>query len=211
MLKDEKNIQEHIMSTIKQLHEKMTLRDLPVKAKDPAVKNDYLTLLTAVAGADRDFDPQELQYLKSLALSLKLQTIELYHNLCAKMTVNSLEKKVRSIKKEKVELYLLLDALILASLDGPISDPESQYIGLLCDCLSIKQIDAKDTCTLAKAILQRDLRILGEYLKGRQPINPEIIHGTYLNNILSLEELQEMRIDKMLKADLKQQPTKKKR
>ncbi|MDD4309221.1 MAG: hypothetical protein PHO32_02475 [Candidatus Cloacimonetes bacterium] len=192
MLKSEKNVQEHLMNTIQQVHEKMTLRNHPLKGKDTAFKNDYLTLLTAVAGADRDFDPKELQYLKNLAAGLKLQTIELYHNLCAKMTVTSLEKKIRNVKRDEAELYLLLDALILASIDSPITDPEAQYIGLLCDCLSITQIDAKEICTLARAVLQRDIRSLQDYLKGHQPLNSEKVHGAYLINFISLVQLQDM-------------------
>jgi len=172
-----------VMQVMEAVHEKLTKGIHPLKRKDSTFKEDYFFLLTAVAGTDNEIDPREINFLKYIASSLGISNFELYFTMCAKVTANKLENAIRSIKRESAGAYLMLDALILASYDGSISEKESQFLGLLADCIEIRYADVSELIKLAAAIISKSPPKLKEYSKGTQPIKPSSIHSLYLKQI----------------------------
>lgn len=172
-----------VMQVMEIVHEKMSKGIHPLKRKDSTFKEDYFFLLTAVAGTDNEIDPREISFLKYIASSLGISNFELYFTMCAKVTANKLENAIRSIKRESAGAYLMLDALILASYDGSISEKESQFLGLLADCIEIRYADVSELIKLAAAIISKSPPKLKEYSKGTQPIKPSSIHSLYLKQI----------------------------
>lgn len=165
------------------MHERMSKGIHPFKRKDSAFKEDYFFLLTAVAGTDNEIDPREISFLKYIASSLGISNIEFYFTMCAKVTANKLENAIRSVKRESAGAYLMLDALILASYDGSISEKESQFLGMLADCIEISYPDVSELIKLAAAVICKSPQKLKDYLKGPQPIKSSSIHSLYLKQI----------------------------
>jgi len=172
-----------VMQVMEAVHKKMSKGIHPLKRKDFTFKEDYFFLLTAVAGTDNEIDPREINFLKYIASSLGISNMELYFTMCAKVTANKLENAIRSIKRESAGAYLILDALILASYDGSISETESQFLGLLADCIEVRYADVTELIKLAAAIISKSPPKLKEYSKGTQPIKPSSIHSLYLKQI----------------------------
>lgn len=172
-----------VMEVMEAVHEKMSKGIHPLKRKDSTFKEDYFFLLTAVAGTDNEIDPREINFLKYIASSLGISNMELYFTMCAKVTANKLEKAISSIKREFAGAYLMLDALILALYDGSISEKESQFLGLLADCIEISYPDVSEIIKLASAIISKSPHKLKDYLKGPQPIKSSSIHSLYLKQI----------------------------
>lgn len=174
---------EKMMQAMEAAHDKMAKGIHPLKRKDSTLREDYFLLLTAVSGTDNEIDPREINFLKYIASSLGISKMELYFTMCAKVTAARLEKAIRSVKQESAGAYLMLDALILAAYDGSISEKESQFLGLLADCLEIHYIDVSELIKLAVAIISKSPLKLKDYLKGPQPIKPSRIHSLYLKQI----------------------------
>ena len=172
-----------LMETMETVHEKFAKCIHPLKHRESAFKDDYFLLLTAMAGADNEIDPREIKFLRYIASSLGIAQIDFFLTLCAKLSVSRLETAIRSVKKESAAPYLILDSLLLASSDGPIKEHESQFLGLLADCLEIHYIDVSELIKLAAAIISKSPLKLKDYLKGPQPIKPSRIHSLYLKQI----------------------------
>ncbi len=173
-----------LMEAMEAVHEKLSKGNHPLKRKEPAFKDDYFLLLTAMAGADNEIDPREIKFLKYIASSLGIAQIDFFLTLCAKLSASRLETAIRSVKKEAAAPYLILDALILTSSDGPIKEHESQFLGLLADCIEIGYPEVVELIKLASAIISKSPLKLKEYSKGTQPIKPSSIHSLYLKQIV---------------------------
>lgn len=174
---------EKVMQAMEAVHDKMSKGIHPLKRKDSTSRGDYFLLLTAVAGTDNEIDPREINFLRYIAASLGIGKMELYFTMCAKVTATKLENAIRSVKRESAGAYLMLDSLILAAYDGSISEKESQFLGLLADCLEIHYNDMSELIKLAAAIISKSPPKLKDYLKGPRPIKPSRIHSLYLKQI----------------------------
>lgn len=172
-----------LIQAMKTVHDKMSKGIHPLKRKDATFRGDFFFLLTAVSCTDNEIDPREINFLKFIAASLGIGKMELYFTMCAKVTASKLENAIRSVKRESAGAYLMLDSLILAAYDGSISEKESQFLGLLADCLEIHYNDMSELIKLAAAIISKSPPKLIEYLKGPQPIKPSRIKNLYLKQI----------------------------
>ncbi|WP_179953293.1 PD40 domain-containing protein [Desulfobotulus mexicanus] len=121
---------------------------------DEHTKNIYITMLAAMAMADKSVTDNEARLLHLLQKSLGMdpaatRIFEQAHQ----WESSDLKDFFRAIREAELDKTFMLDAIILLRLDGPINDAATALLGEMAELMEMEESDIRGLTGLACKIL----------------------------------------------------------
>lgn len=133
--------------------------------KDMHTKELYMILLSCTALAGENVGKIELSFLSAiLNVAGFKEGLGSYFNKATDLNLDTLEEFIDKMLEGNLQYNFILDSLILSSIDGNVSDKESELIGELAESLKIDKEEMEFLCDLVICILEQDNKSFNELL-----------------------------------------------
>ena len=133
--------------------------------KDIHSKELYMILLSCTASVGGKVEKMKLSFLSAILNASGLKDgIEAYFNKALDLNLDTLKDFTDKMLLGNLQYNFILDSLILSTIDGNISEKESDFVGELAETLKIDKEEMEFLCDLTICILEQNNKSFDEML-----------------------------------------------
>lgn len=163
---------------------------------DEYVKERYLVLLSGIALEDGQMGEKELRFMQALGNGIGMEDVQKYISQADKLDDTVLEETFKSLRDNNLAAWFLLDSMMLARIDAPLTEPESRLLGILGDGLKMEKQLIQTCVDLAWAILGQETEEAIKAIMTRpHDLPPLSIYDTYMSLWLTARPLTVADVD----------------